>query len=232
MIVLYTILTLIVGIPFVYAIRSIIQSKREFEKDMEEKRKQKEEEQRQKEEAIERANAKRLAILGIIKKQAEQVGDTKTVQAILNMTYDGIFPVQLFDGTYTNLYSKVYEYNISGINYRSAASIKRCVGDFHARLIPEPTNEFDPNAIKIVHEGNIHLGYIPADSTGHVRKNFKLPAYCWGHIDEHTDYDGRKYYTGTVWVETEPSFVPSEEAQKIPETDTKIPETDGLGDSK
>lgn len=41
-----------------------------------------------------------------------------------------------------------------------------------------------------------------------------------------------KHYTGTVWVETEPSFVPSEEAQKIPETDTKIPETDGLGDSK
>ena len=31
--------------------------------------------------------------------------------------------------------------------------------------------------------------------------------------------------TGTVWVETEPSFVPSKEAQKIPETD-------GLGDSK
>lgn len=34
-----------------------------------------------------------------------------------------------------------------------------------------------------------------------------------------------KHYTGTVWVETEPSFVPSEEAQKIPETD-------GLGDLK
>ena len=34
-----------------------------------------------------------------------------------------------------------------------------------------------------------------------------------------------EHYTGTVWVETEPTFVPSKEAQKIPETD-------GLGDSK
>jgi hypothetical protein len=218
MIVLYTILVLIVGIPFAYVIRSIIQSKREFEKDMEEKRKQKEE-------ADALARAQHLAILGVVKEQAEQVGDTQTVQAVLNMTYDGRMPVLKFDGTYTNLYSQIYEYNIAGINYRSAASINRCVGDFHARLIPEPTNEYDPNAVKIVHEGNIHLGYIPADSTGHLRKHFQLPAYCWGHIDEHEDYDGRKYYTGTVWVETEPSFVPSEEAQKIPETD-------GLGDSK
>ena len=50
-----------------------------------------------------------------------------------------------------------------------------------------------------------------------------------------------KHYTGTVWVETEPSFVPSETDTKIPETEPsfvpsedaqKIPETDGLGDSK
>jgi len=225
MTVLYTFLALIVVALIVSVTRNIKKEKKEYKEHMEERRRQKDEEQRQKEEAIELAKAKRLAVLGIIKQQAEQVGDTKTVQEILNMTYEGIFPVQLFDGTYTNLYSKVYEYNISGINYRTAASIKRCVGDFHARLIPEPTNDFDPNAIKIVHEGNIHLGYIPAESTGHVRKNFQLPAYCWGHIDEHRDYDGRQYFTGTVWLETEPSFVPGE-------TDTKSPETDGLGVTK
>jgi len=218
MIVLYTFLVLVVGTVFVYVISSILQDKREYEKRMEEKRKQKEAE-----EAL--AQAQHLALLGVVKEQAEQVGDTQTVQAVLNMTYDGRMPVRKFDGTYVSLYSQVYEYNIAGINFRSAASIKRCVGDFHARLIPEPTNDFDPNAIKIVHECNIHLGYIPAESTGHVRKNFQLPAYCWGHIDEHRDYDGRQYFTGTVWLETEPSFVPGE-------TDTKSPETDGLGVTK
>ena len=199
MIVLYTILVLVVAIVFIYVISTIIQEKKEYMQRMQEKQRQKEEE-----EAI--ANAKRLAILGVVKEQAERVGDSKTVQAVLNMTYEGKLPTQKPDGSWTNIYSQVYEYNIAGINYRSAASIKRCVGYFHARLVPEPTNDFDPNAIKIIHEGNIHVGYIPAASTDHVRKNFQLPTYCWGHIDEHDDYDGRLYFTGTVWIETEPTF--------------------------
>ena len=64
MIVLYTFLVLVVGTVFVYVISSILQDKREYEKRMEEKRKQKEAE-----DAL--AKAQHLALLGIVKEQAE-----------------------------------------------------------------------------------------------------------------------------------------------------------------
>lgn len=37
-------------------------------------------------------------------------------------------------------------------------------------LVPEPTNKYDPNAIKVVHESIGHIGYIPADTTVRVKK--------------------------------------------------------------
>lgn len=38
-----------------------------------------------------------------------------------------------------------------------------------AQLIPEPDNEYDPNAIKVIVDG-IHVGYVPKDETDAVSK--------------------------------------------------------------
>lgn len=56
---------------------------------------------------------------------------------------------------------------IAGINKNGCTD--RHVGGFVGKLVPEPDNEFDPNAIKVVHQDGTHLGYIPAKETATVR---------------------------------------------------------------
>ena len=57
--------------------------------------------------------------------------------------------------------SKTWSFNIAGVQYhdykRVLNSIK--VGD-KLRMIPEPTNKYDPNAVQL-HFGNIFLGFVP-----------------------------------------------------------------------
>jgi hypothetical protein len=40
-------------------------------------------------------------------------------------------------------------------------------------LVPEPTNEFDPEAIRVESVGGAHVGYVPADATRRIRKVMK-----------------------------------------------------------
>lgn len=94
------------------------------------------------------------------------------------------------------------DFNIAGINYRKG--IKNYVGKFEGRLIPEPNNEYDPNAIRIEHSDGHHLGYIPSDETDYLRNivDNKFPLSCKGEITEETDYDeNRKYFQGLIYVE-------------------------------
>lgn len=94
------------------------------------------------------------------------------------------------------------DFNIAGINYRKG--IKNYVGTFEGKLIPEPNNEYDPNAIRIEHSDGHHLGYIPSDETDYLRNlvDNKFPVACKGEITEETDYDeNRKYFQGIVYVE-------------------------------
>ena len=49
-----------------------------------------------------------------VKRQAEERGDSDTVNAVLNMTYDGPLPEKLADGSYSCIYT-LYDYNIAGI---------------------------------------------------------------------------------------------------------------------
>ena len=93
------------------------------------------------------------------------------------------------------------EFSIAGINHRKG--IAAYVGDLDCALVPEPTNEFDPNAIKVVAEDGHHLGYIPTDMTDRVRwltaKEF--PYRCEGYIKQCVDEDdGHTFFVGTVWV--------------------------------
>ncbi len=156
---------------------------------------------------------KRQVILAEVLRQAKLVGDTDTVQKVTNHPddYDGPTPKQWESGTY---YSSIYPdhlmiLNIAGINYRG--NLKAYVGDFNGVLVPEPKNDYDPNAIMIKCEDGKHLGYIPENMTEDVRYMIGHPDAegdtTWrhritGHIDEceEDSYDDavHKYFTGYI----------------------------------
>ena len=148
------------------------------------------------------ANANKLAAMGEVLRQAQAHGDEKTVQAILNMTYDGPLPENKEDGTYTKIYKNYLRFKIAGLNYREG--IGDYEGKFIGEVVPEPTNQYDPNAIKIVHQDGTFLGYVPAEDTEKLREWVKntFPYKCYGEIFQDEDDDEeRKYYWGEVMVE-------------------------------
>lgn len=150
-----------------------------------------------------------LARIAEVKRQAEERGDTATVKAVLDMTYDGPLPTQKPDGSYTDLQSTILDYNIAGINFRRGLS--NYIGDFTGELRPEPKNKYDHNAIAIHHSDGKHLGYIHADCTDEIRElNIPFPIPIWGEIEEDYDYDERRrFYRGTIFIEVPPKVYPS-----------------------
>lgn len=135
-----------------------------------------------------------------LQRQAEALGDTRTLEAIRTNTYEGNLPIMRPDG-YTHYTSDVYEFDIAGMMYRDLKKVKKCDGLSDARLVAEPSNEFDPNAIKIIHESNTHVGYIPKDQTATVRNLVELPADCFVTIMIDDNDEGDIYCSGTVYLE-------------------------------
>lgn len=133
----------------------------------------------------------------VLQMQAEDLNDTTTLEAIRTNTYEGNMPIKGPD-KYTHYTSEVYEFDIAGMMYRDLKKVEKCEGIGYARLVAEPTNEFDPDAIKIIHESNTHVGYIPRDMTATVRKIVTLPANCFVHITCDAEND---YAQGTVYIE-------------------------------
>ena len=84
-------------------------------------------------------------------------------------------------------------FSIAGITYRE--NISQYVGEFIGGLMPEPTNEYDKNAIKIVARDGHHVGYVPAVLTATVRAFRDLPCECYCYIGIHFDEDGATYYS-------------------------------------
>lgn len=74
------------------------------------------------------------------------------------------------------------EFNIAGIDYRE--KIDNYLGEFKGTLEAEPTNEYDPNAIKVLATDGHHVGYVPADMTEEIRTNADLPCPCFFYIGE------------------------------------------------
>ena len=140
-------------------------------------------------------------------------GDTETLEAIRLGTYDGPLPeleddvphlklsgnpdapvqeLQYFciknKGYHVSVWPKVQpiggyiEFNIAGIDYRE--SIDNYLGEFIGTLEAEPTNEYDPNAIKVLATDGHHVGYVPADMTEEIRTNTDLPCPCFFYIGE------------------------------------------------
>ncbi len=76
----------------------------------------------------------------------------------------------------------IVEFNIAGMSHRD--NINDYLGEFKGTLEAEPTNEYDPNAIKVLAADGHHVGYVPKDMTKEVRDNAQLPCPCFCYIGE------------------------------------------------
>lgn len=133
--------------------------------------------------------------------QADIVGDVKTINAINDNSYNGPLPEKRSDGGFLSIYDNLRILKIAGINHRQG--IDRYVGRVECALVPEPQNEYDPNAIKVVASDRHHLGYIPSDMTDFVRSMARedFPMRCTCFIDKIEDkYDGHKYFVGYAYI--------------------------------
>lgn len=133
--------------------------------------------------------------------QAGLVGDHFVVDAINGGTYNGPLPERREDGGWLSIFDNLRILKIAGINYRSG--IGKYVGRVECALVPEPDNEYDANAIKVVAEDRHHLGYIPTEQTDFVRSLAanEFPYRCTAFIEEHEDeLDGHKFFIGFVYI--------------------------------
>lgn len=145
----------------------------------------------------------RMTRLAEVLIQSKIVGDEKTYQAVLNETYNGQLPEPRDDGGFLSIYDNLRILKIAGINYRTG--INRYLGRVMCALVPEPDNEYDPDAIKIVAEDRHHLGYIPTDQTDFVRSmtGDTFPYRCEAHIYEAEDEDdGHRFFYGFVYIKS------------------------------
>ena len=132
--------------------------------------------------------------------QAREAGHDDVHQQIEDETYTGPWPERRSDGAWTSIFDDMRILSIAGINHRQG--IVRYKGRNMAALVPEPSNEFDPNAIKVVAEDGHHLGYIHRDQTEMVRSwaHDHFPHYCVAMVLEHDDEDdGHRFYTGYIY---------------------------------
>ena len=145
--------------------------------------------------------AQRLLALTEAATQAKESGHDDVYQTIMANTYDGPLPERRADGGWTSIFDDLRILSIAGINHRQ--NIVRYKGRNTVALVPEPSNEFDPDAIKVVAEDGHHLGYIHRDQTGMVRSwaRDKFPFYCVAMIQEHDgEIDEHHFYTGYIYI--------------------------------
>jgi hypothetical protein len=76
----------------------------------------------------------------------------------------------------------IVEFNIAGMSHRD--NIDDYLGECVGTLEPEPTNEYDPNAIRVLAADGHHVGYVPKDMTDEIRDNVTLPCQCFCYIGE------------------------------------------------
>jgi len=147
------------------------------------------------------ANARLLMQKAEALTQAEIVGDKTIADAINANTYSGPLPERRADGGWLSIFDNLRILSIAGINHRK--NIDRYTGRVECALVPESTNEFDPDAIKIVAEDSHHLGYIPSGQTDFVRSLTanEFPYRCIAFIEEHEDeVDGHRFFVGHVYI--------------------------------
>lgn len=134
-------------------------------------------------------------------RQAALMEDAETIKAINDGTYDGKLPERRSDGGWLSVYDDLRILGIAGINHRQR--IGSYMGRVDVALVPEPGNEFDPCAIKVVAEDGHHLGYVHYDQTPMVRAWAKdhFPKLAVAFIEQKTDeVDGHSFYVGYFYL--------------------------------
>ena len=134
-------------------------------------------------------------------RQATLMEDAETIKAINDGTYDGKLPERRSDGGWLSVYDDLRILGIAGINHRQR--IGSYMGRVDVALVPEPGNEFDPCAIKVVAEDGHHLDYVHYDQTPMVRAWAKdhFPKLAVAFIEQKTDeVDGYSFYVGYFYL--------------------------------
>lgn len=133
-------------------------------------------------------------------RQAEIVGDEATKGGILTNTYKGPWPERRGGDGWLSIYDNLRILNVAGMSFRQGMS--RYKGFIDAAIVPEPKNEFDHNAIKIVAIDGHHIGYIPAEQTDFVRSLTanEFPYRCKCDVIEGYNDDDEKTYHGFVYI--------------------------------
>ena len=132
--------------------------------------------------------------------QASIVHDDATKAALDAGTYDGPLPERRGDGGWLSIYDGLRILSIAGINHRQ--NIGRYTGRNTVAIVPEPKNEFDPNALKVIAEDGHHLGYVSRDHQEMVRSwsRERWPYYCEAIIRDAHEDDGTTFYVGYLYI--------------------------------
>lgn len=132
--------------------------------------------------------------------QASIVHDDATKAALDADTYDGPLPERRGDGGWLSIYDGLRILSIAGINHRQ--NIGRYTGRNTVAIVPEPKNEFDPNALKVIAEDGHHLGYVGRDHQEMVRSwsHERWPYYCEAIIRDAHEDDGTTFYVGYLYI--------------------------------
>lgn len=133
-------------------------------------------------------------------RQAEVAGNDLVRGAILSNTYTGPWPERRGDGGWLSIFDNLRILKVAGMNFRQG--MNRYKGFIDAALVPEPKNEYDANAIKVVAIDGHHLGYIQAEQTDFVRSLTanEFPYRCKCEVCEGIEDDDEKYYFGYVYI--------------------------------
>lgn len=94
------------------------------------------------------------------------------------------------------------DFKVAGVNYRG--DLSAYVGEFIGRLVADPENEYDPNAIRVEHQDGRHIGFVPKDKTKEVRNFKQLPCDCYCYIERRKDDDGNSYFLAWCYVTEHP----------------------------
>lgn len=94
------------------------------------------------------------------------------------------------------------DFNVAGINFR--ANLDEYVGEFMGRLIEEPENEHDPQAIRVEHQDGTLIGYVPKDMTNTVRDFKALPCDCYVYIGKIKYREGGHSFFSICYVTEHP----------------------------
>ncbi|MBC5835825.1 NINE protein [Flavobacterium sp. F372] len=106
-------------------------------------------------------------------------GNLKEKQIVINYPVQSVVKANNTGSKIEKKYSFSNNFYVAGTHIvkRKNYILKNCYDGMLVKLVPEPTNKVDPNAIAVKDEFEETLGYIPSDKTSIVNKLLKSSSY-------------------------------------------------------